>query len=325
MCDCIVVGDITLDRFVILEKINIQPSETNLGNFDLTFELGQKLPVKDVFESIGGNAHNVAFGLKNLGINVNLYSHIGTDKDAKVIIKNLAKSHIPYDLINQSSKQRTNSATILSIKGERVILSYHSAKSYTYQALPNTKWVYLTSMGEGSEIITNGVLEQVERDNINLAFNPGSFMLKNQLHLIRKILPKLDIIFINKEEAQLILGEENEESVPNLILSLLEKGIKTVSLTDGINGAYVGTQNKILHINILPNIKKIVETTGAGDAFASGFLASHIKEHSLEESLQYGIINSGSVIQKIGATVGLASQDKINKIINSRTLSVHKI
>jgi len=141
----------------------------------------------------------------------------------------------------------------------------------------------------------------------------------------RKILPKLDIIFINKEEAQLILGEENEESVPNLILSLLEKGIKTVSLTDGINGAYVGTQNKILHINILPNIKKIVETTGAGDAFASGFLASHIKEHSLEESLQYGIINSGSVIQKIGATVGLASQDKINKIINSRTLSVHKI
>ena len=325
MFDCIVIGDITLDRFVLLEKANIQPSETNLGNFDITFELGQKFPVKDVFESTGGNAHNVAFGLKNLDINVNLFSHIGTDRDAKAIIKNLAKSHIPYDLINQSPKQRTNSSTILSIRGERVILSYHSEKSYQYKELPQAKWFYLTSMGEGSEIVTNGVLSQAKRDNIKVAFNPGSFMLKNQLHLIRKILPELDLIFINKEEAQLILGEENEESIPNLINSFLEKGINKVSLTDGANGAYLGTKNEIIHLNILPDIKKIVETTGAGDSFASGFMSSEIKGNTSEESIQYGIINSGSVIQKIGATIGLASQDKINKIIASKILSITKI
>ena len=86
-------------------------------------------------------------------------------------------------------------------------------------------------------------------------------------------------------------------------------GPKAVALTDGKRGAWVADEEKILHASALT--QKAKDTTGAGDAFCSGYLAAYIKEKSLEECLRWGIANGASSVEFYGAIEGLLRESEI--------------
>lgn len=311
MYDCITVGDISLDRFLQISDTRQEQSLINPGNSDLLLEIGKKVSVDNTFECIGGNACNVAAGLRKLEKHITIYSHIGGDYTADSLLHQIQNLDIPTDLISQHPQEGTNSATILSLDSDRVIFSYHAPREYRLQSLPPTQWIYLTSLGQGSEPI----VDQCLQEQASLAFNPGSYYMKYKLPQVRKILPFCQILIINKEEAQQIL-DTAEESIEYL-LSQLHQETPYPIITDGDNGVYVYDDHHD-HILFMPSQPPhhLADTTGAGDAFSSGFLSQFISGNSLSHSLKAGVLNAQAVITELGATHGLHHYHSLIKSID---------
>lgn len=316
---CTVIGDIALDRFLLVPDIPISPSPSNPGNFTLNLEIGHKIPVSQVYDSIGGNAYNLAYGLSLLGINTALVASIGEDNLSNYIIDAINGLNLNTEHIVKTANSGINQSTILSINGERIVFSHHQPKDYTNLSLPTSEWLYITSLSKGSEATLQNIINN--SNNYKLVFNPGSYLLKHNLDLIHQILPKTEILFVNKEEAQYI-SNNTDENIIALIQNLHNLGAKIIAITDGNNGAYVSNTDSKLHLPARQVEKK--ETTGAGDAFAAGFLASFIQNsEDIGQALKWGIIQSSSVLREIGSVNGLSSLDEVNAIAS--TLSPQNI
>lgn len=310
---CAILGDITLDKFLLLPETSIIPSPHNPGNYVINLEIGQKIPVSNIYESLGGNAYNVTFGLQLLDIQSTLITSLGTDELSHYIIHFIQNLNISTQHIIQTPHSGVNQSTILSINGERVVLSHHKPKDYTNLTIPSTEWLYITSLSQGSESMLQSIIEQKALP-YHIAFNPGSYLLRHHMDIIHQLLPKTHMILLNKEEAQHITNTR-EESIPHLIDQLHTMGVVIVGLTDGTHGAYVSTKGKIQHLE--SRKVTITETTGAGDAFAAAFLAAFIHSQDVTQALRWGIIQSSAVLQKIGSVNGLMSKDDIITLAHS--------
>lgn len=316
---CTVIGDIALDRFLLAPDIPILPSPANPGNFILNLEIGHKVPVSQVYDSIGGNAYNITYGLSLLGINTALVASIGEDNLSSYIIDSISNLNLNTEHIVKTVNSGVNQSTILSINGERIVFSHHQPKDYANLNIPTSEWLYITSLSKGSEPIFDNII--ANSNDYKLVFNPGSYLMKHNLDLIHQIIPKTKILFVNKEEAQYI-SNNNDENIVNLIQSLHNLGAKIVSITDGGNGAYVSNIESKLHLPARQVEKK--ETTGAGDAFAAGFLAAFIQNSGdIGQALKWGIIQGSSVLREVGSVNGLSSLDEVVKI--AETLSPQNI
>lgn len=314
---CTVIGDMTLDRFLLISNMDILPSNLNPGNFVVNLEIGHKIPVSEMHEYIGGNAYNLTYGLSLLSINTALVATIGVDNMSQYVLETLRESNLNTEHIVLSEKSGINQSTILSVNGERVVLSHHKDKDYANLSLPETEWTYITSLSKGSEDFLSQLINNAAN---KLVFNPGSYLLKHNLGLIHKMLPKTELIFVNKEEVQYIINS-TDEHIPNLIQGLHNMGVNLIGLTDGNNGAYISDGNTILYLPARVVEKR--ETTGAGDAFAAGFLANFIQSQDISEALKWGIIQSSSVLREIGSVNGLATMEEIIEI--AKTLEPQSI
>jgi sugar/nucleoside kinase (ribokinase family) len=131
----------------------------------------------------------------------------------------------------------------------------------------------------------------------------------------------------NKDEALEIINKIGEFSGEDLnselflVKKIKELGPEIVSITDGIRGAWGYDGENFYHVGTVG--KNLVETTGAGDAFSSGFIAAYLKEKNLEECLKWGIANSGNSLNFFGATGGLLKEEEITEKI--KEIKIEKI
>jgi len=322
MFDCITIGDATLDRFLLLSEIEVREPPQEGQRRRLCTELGTKIPVDDLHEDIGGNACNVAFGLDCLGRSTALYTSLGSDYNGRRVLERLSDSNVDQRFVSVNSDERTNSATILSFEHERSIFSYKAPSTYVKHALPETKWIYLTSLGEGCEDLIEHTRDFCEGGDTKLAFNPGSYFMYHKLNLIRDSLPSIDLLILNKEEAQDIL--ESEETDPkHLMRELMKRGSDAIALTDGTKGAYAALGDTCY---FAPSLEvPVEEVTGAGDAFSSGFLAYYINDASLTDCLKAGIYNAAGAIQDIGATRGILCEEEMNTQFQENPIDVEEL
>lgn len=303
--DVVCVGNAKIDSFLTLHEANNHlrlMEETN----ELCIKFGEKIAVDKAEVLLGGNAANVAVGTSRLGLNVALVAEIGKDEFAQKIISILSKERVDTSNIKQTVGQQSSFSTIINFKGERTIFSEHVKRdhNFTFENI-SAKWVYLTSLGEKWIDAYNKTVDLVKKMNCRLAFNPGTLQIAAGKKSIENVLLIADVLFVNKEEAQTILNIKNEISNIDALLKELQKlGPKIVVITDGKNGSFV--------INEEGNISKkgivetqVVEKTGAGDAYSSGFLSALIQDKSINDAMDWGAKNSASVIGKVGAQAGL--------------------
>jgi sugar/nucleoside kinase (ribokinase family) len=302
------IGDASFDVF-------ITPSESEAlcdikdKECLLCLSYGEKVPVKQIEFSIGGNAANNSVGTKRLGVASASVLTLGDDNIAAQIISILQKEGVDTTFVIQQKATVSNYSTIISYSGERTILSYKSPKSYAFPVkLPIVPWVYLTSMGDSFRPFFNHLMDWLKvNPNIKLAFNPGSRQLRAGLDQIKDVLARTQVLFVNRQEAESLtgfsssLGKEKE-----LLHSLWGLGVKNPVVTDGGGGSFVFDGQKYFKCGILP--VDAYERTGAGDAFGSGCLSAIIKGKGFDEALLWGTVNSASVIGYTGSQKGLLTQ-----------------
>ena len=145
-------------------------------------------------------------------------------------------------------------------------------------------------------------------------FQPGSHQLRDGLEKLKPVMSATYAFIVNKEEAQKLLGKEDE--VKQLLPRIYELGPKMVVITDGTNGSWSYDGQVVRFAEIIPETK-FVERTGAGDAYSTGFLAALIKGLDVEMAMRWGSANGSSVVEHVGAREGLLNIDKIEERIKS--------
>lgn len=313
MFDLITIGDATVDTFIIIDDKDTQV-RVDSKKKELIIRYAEKVCITNVDQSIGGNAANVSVAARKLGLSTAIVGSIGDDVNGIAIAHELSVAGVDTTYLQLQKNKETRFSVVLNVKQERTILSYHGDRTYRFPALPETHWIYFTSLGEGTDAMQKALLRYLKKHpNTKLAVNPGSFQMKNRIDSLRALLPYADLLFVNVEEAQMLI---NSKKRPKACLTALRKlGAKTVVITDSDRGAYAASQTEMLHMPIYP-IKSIAKT-GAGDAFAGACLAAQQRGKSLSESLQWGAANAAGVIQLIGAHKGLLTERGVKKIISN--------
>jgi ribokinase len=300
--DLVAVGSATLDLFLRIDPSNPH-FKFNDDTKELSMHLGDKVVLDEAEFHGGGNANNVSVGVKRLGFKTALVAEVGTDEFGEKIINNLNKEGVDESLVIKG-RESTSFSIILNFKNDRTIFIQKPEREHNFSFGDiSTKWVYLTSLGEKWESTYQKVFDFVSQNAINLAFNPGTTQIDKGIGSISYILPKTDILILNKEEAESLIGKKD---IKELLFELRNLGAKTVVITDGANGSYSVSDAREV-INQKAEKAEVVSKTGAGDAYSSGFLGAILSGKSTRDAMKWGSINASSVLSKIGAQTGLLS------------------
>ena len=302
--DVITFGGAVVDAFV----------ETNVVKKKrmLSFPAGQKLLMDDLNFSTGGGATNSAAAFSKMGLKTGCAVKLGKDENANLILKDLKKFKIKF-LGTQGKKPTGFSVVLIGKNKSRTIISEKGASdSLSFRELDlkemDAKWFYFSS-SLGKTLRAQKKLAKFARKNgIKVAYNPSSYLTINGPRKIRSLLKNVDVLILNKEEARGLAKQAY------LFEGLHKLGPRIVCITDGPHGNSVSDGSRIFISK--PRKIKVVERTGAGDAFASGFVAALIRGKKLEDAIRIGSVNSESVIRKEGAKNGLLSWGSALKEMN---------
>lgn len=316
--DLLSIGDASIDVFMTpTESETICKIDTK--ECLIAFSYGDKIPVKNLEFSIGGNAANNAIGTRRLGISTAIVLTLGQDNVGDMILAKLKDEAVDSTFVVQQPATSSNYSTIVNYSGERTIFVYHAPRSYEFPVkLPATPWVYLTSMGESFRPFYIHMVDWLRKNpQIKLAFNPGSWQMRANYEDIQDVMSLTHVIFVNREEAEKLtkFAGESKGKERDLLIALNRLGPKVCVITDGGGGAfaYDSINGKFLKVGVLP--VDAYERTGAGDSFGSGVLSALIHGKSLDEALVWGTCNSASVIGYTGSQKGLLKFNEMNEWI----------
>jgi ribokinase len=278
---------------------------TNKRGYFNQLELGSKVDIDKIHFSTGGGATNAATTFARYGHESIFMGCISEDPAGQAIIDVLDREGIDASYVTYTDKVHTGySVVLLTPTGERTILTCRgaSAQFNTLKAKDLEKihpdWIYVTNM-RGDMNKLDDFFTVAHKNGIKVMFNPGSLELQNKRQLIG-LLADVDVLLVNKKEAkQIVVG-----STLNEVASRLHDIIPTTIVTDGANGAIAYSADEAYRIGLYED-PPIVDSTGAGDAFGSGFLAAYAAGKSFKDSLIFASANSTSVIQKIGSKSGI--------------------
>ena len=285
------------------------------------FQLGSKNDIEGVVFSTGGGATNAAVTFAKQGLHSLFMGKIGNDVAGKIVLDDLHESGVDTSLVDKLKDVGTGySCLLLAPNGERTILTYRGASTHMnftkedFQEV-EAEWLFLTSFAGDFKALEQ-VFAYAESKNIKIAMIPGKDELR-EAEKYKKFIPRTEALVGNKEEFAMIFEGKNLEE----LVRDANKDVHFVVCTDGPNGAVAADRWHIVKAGMYEDVP-VVDRTGAGDAFASGFVAMIAAGESLEQAVTLASANSTSVVSTIGAKAGILSNDAV---IHEMPLEVQEI
>lgn len=272
----------------------------------------------------GGSPANIAMNIKKLGGNAAISSSVGNDGLGDFLINHLKSNNIDTSYINKVNNS-TSMVLVSKSKSTPVPIFYRGADyNIDYDdnidyALKNCKIVHFSCWPisqENSRKTIEKVIDTARKNNILIGFDPNYHEMiweKNHdgLEYIKNLVSKVDIIKPSEVDSERIFGPDTPEKQ---IKKFIDLGAKLVIMTLGKDGAIVTNGVETLKFKTLAT--EIVDTTGAGDAFWSGFYTGLTKSYSLKDSLNLGFATSAFKLKHVGAITNLPTIEEIKNIYN---------
>lgn len=316
MFDIVTIGDCTNDIFIKPTDDHFSRGQIGITGSKLYIRHGDKISVDEMHDEIGGGAANVAVGLSQLGLKTAVMSIIGADDTAEKIKKRFLTKKVSQDYLKIDPRVQTNTSVVVVYRKERTIFVYRGKKDYSLIKIPKnlkTKWIYLAPTPKEFASHYAKLIALVSEKNVNLAINPGHRQILQVRTELMKLLKVTKVLVVNKEEAIDLTNSPRFADMKHLLLQLTTYGPQIAIITDGANGAFVTDGKQYLGSPIYP--VEVIDPTGAGDAFSSGFLANFVINENLDKSLICGVLNSSAVLNKYGAQANLQNRSQIEKIL----------
>jgi sugar/nucleoside kinase (ribokinase family) len=252
----------------------------------------------------GGSAANTIHGLACLGVPSGFIGKIGADEYGQIFRSDLQKAGIEPVLLTGVAANGT-AVTLITDDSERTFATYlGAAVEQTPEELDANIFArYAVLHIEGYLLFNHALIEKAvqlaHEKGLKISLDCASYNVvdANRDFLLNIIERYVDIVFANEEEARSLTGKEPEEA-----LTIISKLCDVAVVKVGAQGSLIASGNQSVKVGVAP-VKRVIDTTGAGDLYASGFLWAYLNGLSLEKCGKAGAITAGRVIEEYGARI----------------------
>lgn len=302
MYDLISIGNISIDLFFKGESFTFKDNRFQLA-------VGGKYFAEQFYTSIGGGGANVAIGTAKQGLKTAVLGAIGDNPFKKIILHILESYNISTKLCFVEKEYFNVSSILLTDKGERSIIHYSTphqhilTKDVSIKRLVDTKMLYLGNLPDVSISERSVALNLCKKNRVISIVNLGIRDCRKPKKQLEELLKKIDILILNGHEfAELVKAQYKDlhfaENVVKWYIPELEE--KIVIITEGKKGSYGYFTDKVFHQKAI-ELEKIIDTTGAGDGYTTGFIAEYFKSKNIEKAMKRGSDYAAKILQKVGA------------------------
>ena len=354
MYDIITFGSAAQDIHVKSKEFKILEDEKDFATGKgICLPFGSKIDVEDIIFTSGGGGTNTAATFAKQGFKTAFCGSIGVDSAGLEIIRELRRLRVDARFLVKKKERQTNCSIVISSTGQdRTILVYRGASELLCEDdIPwkklKARWFYLAPLadslpaspkpdGGGGCGNFENIVNFAHENKINIAVNPSKQQLSMPIEDLKRIFSKIDILFLNQEEAshltkipmhlskettapiskEIGAGPSTQEDLSAAVFKKIDEICPGIAvMTKGGEGV-VASDGKYLYSARPDSNRKIVDTTGAGDSFAAGFLADFIRHNgNIEKAIQLGLANSAANLSEIGAKTGLLDKNsKFEKV-----------
>lgn len=299
MMDVIGFGALNLDRILLVDKIPGCDEEGFILNVD---------------DCPGGSAANTIVGLSRLGLSAGYLGMVGSDDAGRILLESFSSENVDISGIKIAEGRSGMGTGLVDKKGDRALLIDPGVNdditmdNIDLDYVRGAGFLHLTSfICRDTDASFKTQLKLVdELDDVNISFDPGQLYAERGLNALKDIIERCKIMFPSENEIRLLTGLDYKQGSE----LLLEKGANIIVVTRGGEGCYVtdGEQS----YEVPAEAVDVIDTTGAGDAFAAGFLYGMVKEKDLNECALLGNKVASYCIQHRGARAGLPMLDMLN-------------
>jgi ribokinase len=333
------VGGGLIDTIAVIHSDDIERmSLINSQRAFLLLEEGRKTEAELISTHAGGGGVNTAVAFRRLGHVVQPLLKIGSDDRGRTLIDVLKREGIDTGAIVRTEKAATGASVIVSShERNAAIFTYRGANALLKEddvdwSLATKDIVYIASLSDQSADLFPKLVSEAAKRRAFVVANPGIRQLSSRDEALRKALPKLSVLSVNRFEAGALVPKlqtrmtakrrrkrvpDNSPALLRVGLSggdytmglmafaevLLESGLECLLVTDGHDGAYAAEAGVLTYCPVLPT--EVVGTTGAGDAFSATFVAFKSAGVATTKALQLATLNAASVLGYADSQSGL--------------------
>lgn len=300
----LVVGNATLD---LIFQGSIF-SERKQGD-RLSLAYGGKYVVEKMFHSFGGGGANASVSLARQNLGVTLLARVAKDHFGDLIFKNLQDNGVKTDLIQKDLEDTPMSAILLDSDGQRTIINYRSdSDNLKYEDdlknnLSEFGWLALFSLPRWPKQEKLKLLADAKSKGLKIFLSLHGDEYRKGYLWVKDYLQYCDILDLNIFEMASLLGKKESDLNPEKENYAKILNLPIVIVTHDKSGSYFYSQTEKFWQD--PLEAKRIDTTGAGDAFASGFLGKYIKTNDAKLAMDFAAHNAKAEIEVMGAQTGL--------------------
>ena len=265
----------------------------------------------------GGSASNTIHGLSKLGTIAGYIGKIGSDEFGKIFSTDLEKNNIA-PILFKSKTETGRAVTFITADSERTFATYLGAavELGADDLIPELFTGYDLLHLEGylafNHVLVEIALELAKSKGLKVSLDLASFNVvdANREFLENIIKSSVDIVFANEEESKSLTGETPEKSL-EIIGNMCELAVVKI----GSKGSWVKKGSDRVQVQAIK--ANALDTTGAGDLYASGFLHGYLQNWPLDKCAKLGSLTAGKVVETVGAKISQQVWDEINNKIAS--------
>lgn len=312
MYDVVTIGTATRDVFITSPSFKALKDPKHLEALGFPtgeaecLALGAKIDIEAPVFTMGGGALNAARTFSRLGFKTAASFKIGNDEFGESILREVKSAKISPIVSRDVTLGTAYSTILLNPNGERTILAYRGASDEIRQKdVPlkklGARWAYIVS-GRMPLTLLKTLIEHLGKKGTRVALAPSRYYVEMGIKKLRPLLRYVQVVCMNREEAALFTKEEYKHE--KLIFRKLDEAIQGFAvMTEGAQGSLVSDGRYLYRARTFKE-KKLVDRTGAGDAFGAGFVAGLMRDKDIPYALRLASANATSVVERIGASEG---------------------
>ncbi|MCC8034834.1 MAG: adenosine kinase [Rikenellaceae bacterium] len=308
---------VNLQRDDILESFHLAKGSMSLVDADLQRQISDATADLPHTLSLGGSAGNTIRAMAKLGCRTGYIGKVGRDTTGDFLLRALENLGVEPKIYRGDNPSGV-CISLVSPDGERTMATYLGAAlemcpgEISKGIFDGYDCLYIEGYLVQDHALIGRAVEYARQCGLKVAIDLASFnVVEENLGFLRGLVENyVDIIFANEQEASAFTGEEDPMKALDIIAAACELAVVKI----GIKGACIKQNGETTHVGIMTAANR-VDTTGAGDFYAAGFLYGLCRGLTLRQCGTIGAITAGKVIEVIGTTFAEEVWDEIHKLV----------
>ena len=301
----------------VLEKFDLPRGSMSLVNSEQQKEISKSVSGLPYTLSLGGSADNTIRAMARLGTQVGFIGKVGRDTTGDFFEQALQNLGIAPTIF-RGEHRSGKCVSLVSPDGERTMLTHLGAamelraEEISAEIFDGYDCLYIEGYLVQDHSLIESAMRMAKSRGLKVAIDLASFnVVEENRDFLRRITREyVDIVFANEDEAKVFSGESEPINALQHISEMCDLAVVKI----GTKGALIKHGSEVIHVGIMAAAKR-VDTTGAGDFYAAGFMHGLCEGLSLRQCGTIGAITAGKVIEVVGTTLGEDAWSDVERLI----------